>query len=70
MEYPNVGKLWTEDDDQFLVSLFTCGFSLDDICDKMGRNHGGVIARLQRHGLVVQIGREVYHRKNCWYTGA
>jgi hypothetical protein len=52
-ELRNVGKPWTEDDDNHLRQLFASGErSIPRLAHEFGRTAAGIEARLERHGLV------------------
>jgi hypothetical protein len=46
----NAGKPWSADEDRQLLAEFDAGKSLNEIAQTHGRTHGGVRARLEKHG--------------------
>ena len=57
----NRGKSWTELDHAQLTRLFEAGSNIDTICKELGRTPYAVIAKLEKLGLLVSIGR-YYHK--------
>jgi hypothetical protein len=51
-QHPNVGKAWSDDDDEELRRLFTSGNAVDDLALLFGRTPNGVRLRLERLGLI------------------
>lgn len=46
----NVGKNWSNDEDQKLLAAFDAGKSLSELAQMHGRTQNGVRARLEKHG--------------------
>jgi hypothetical protein len=51
-ERPQAGKVWTDDEDQRLISLFDEGVSAEDIGSQLGRGKFAVQVRLHKLGRV------------------
>ncbi|HET9412065.1 MAG TPA: PIF1 family DEAD/DEAH box helicase [Candidatus Saccharimonadales bacterium] len=47
--YPNAFKPWPKTEDTTLLDLHKKGTSLKEMCAKLGRQPGGIIARLKKH---------------------
>lgn len=62
---PNVGKPWTQEDENQLIEDFDAGMSISDIAIKQSRTKGGITSRLSKLGKVsdaIQHGNH-FHRK-------
>jgi ATP-dependent DNA helicase PIF1 len=51
-QYPNAYRPWSEDQDKQLRSAFAQGMPTVDLVAMFGRQHGGIISRLKKLGLV------------------
>ena len=47
--YPNAYRPWTSADDDTLKQQFQQGASVEQLSDALGRHHGSIIMRLQKH---------------------
>jgi len=50
--HPNIHRRWTPEDEQRLRDRFAQGATIGDLVAELGRNEGGVTARLIRLGLL------------------
>ena len=48
----NAGKVWTADDDKLLLQMFEHTAPLHLICERLGRNPSGILARMVRLGCI------------------
>lgn len=53
-KHKNAYKSWSEEDDEQLTELHTAGNDVDEISSAMGRQKGGIRARLVKLGLVTE----------------
>lgn len=64
--YPNNGKPWTEEEERLLLSAFDSGASFEDLLKSHGRTPGGILARLDRNGRVVQANGQYFKKADVW----
>jgi hypothetical protein len=50
--HPNTHRRWTPEDEQQLRDRFAQGATIGDLVAELGRNEGGITARLIRLGLM------------------
>ena len=50
--HPRAYERWTPDEETQLAELFRSGTNTHDIADKLQRQHGAILSRLRRLGLV------------------
>jgi hypothetical protein len=50
--HPNAYRPWTATEEERLASLHAGGASLAELSEELGRNRGGIRARLERLGLI------------------
>lgn len=48
--YPNSGTKWSEEEDAMLSDAYDAGVSVEELMQRHGRNHGGIISRLKKLG--------------------
>lgn len=48
----NSGKLWTDEEDDSVISMWQSGKPLSKIAEIHGRTPGSIAARLVKHGLI------------------
>lgn len=46
------GLPWYPEEDEMLIGLFRSGSSVREIADRMKRSVGGIVSRLEKHGLI------------------
>jgi hypothetical protein len=51
--FGNAGKPWSDEEDQRLLAEFDNGRPLAELASLHGRTHGGIQARLERHGRLL-----------------
>lgn len=51
--FGNAGKPWSDEEDQRLLAEFDSGRPLAELASLHGRTHGGIQARLERHGRLL-----------------
>jgi hypothetical protein len=67
--FGNAGKPWNDEEDQRLLAEFDNGRPLAELASLHGRTHGGIQARLERHGrLLPDAGRPLGLSR--WRNGA
>lgn len=52
LTYSMAYEKWTEEDEAKLVKLFLNNVSIEDIMNELGRNHGAIMSRLKKLGIV------------------
>lgn len=50
IRYPNSGTKWSEAEDVMLSDAYDAGVSVEELMQRHGRNHGGIISRLKKLG--------------------
>lgn len=58
----NVGKPWSADDDQRLLTEFDAGRSASELARLLGRTVAGIEARLEKHGRITAGERTTANR--------
>ena len=58
----NVGKPWSDEEDQRLLSEFDRGSKPRELAREMGRTLAGIEARLERHGRISAVERTTSNR--------
>lgn len=51
-EHPNAYKLWEKKEELELINLYNSGKSIEEIAESLGRQKGGIIARLKKLGII------------------
>ncbi|MBR1558558.1 MAG: HNH endonuclease, partial [Prevotella sp.] len=59
-EFSNAYKPWTEQEEAQLLRLYYNKTSIDDICNMMGRNKGGITSRLSKLGVLLPDGENTF----------
>jgi len=54
VEAINKGSKWTEEETARFIQLARVNTPIETICKKLGRNRGGIIARIKKHGFEEQ----------------
>lgn len=50
LRYPNSGTKWSEAEDAMLLDAHDAGVSIEELMQRHGRNHGGIVSRLKKWG--------------------
>ena len=51
-KHPQAYRPWTEEEEEKLKTMFTRGKQMKEMCEKLGRQPGGIRSRLKKLGLV------------------
>ena len=51
-EHPNAYKLWEREEELELIDLYNSGKSIEEIAESLGRNKGGIKARIGKLGII------------------
>ena len=54
LKHPNAYKPWTLDEEKWLKTMVSLGYSVADIAVVLGRNEGAIISRLIKLGIVLK----------------
>lgn len=54
MKYSKAGQAWTKADEVMLCRMHKAGYSLKDMCGDLERTSAGIIARLEKQGIITR----------------